>query len=167
TESWYYSQTNFDNSPLNRVFESFSPGDSWVGTSGQATESNRRSIKIKDWVNTAGDSVRVWTVTNVTNNFGTYSTSSMYSAGTLYKSVTIDENNKQVIEFKDLQGKTILKKLQLTASSDTSSGKGHYGWLCTYYIYDDLNSLRCVIQPNAVETLRLGGWSLTSTLLAE
>src|SRR4030095_9794291 len=71
TESWYYSQTNFDNSPLNRVFESFSPGDSWVGTSGQATESNRRSIKIKDWVNTAGDSVRVWTVTNVTNNFGT------------------------------------------------------------------------------------------------
>ena len=160
-ETWYYSQTNFEASPLNRVLESFAPGNNWVGTSSQGSESNRHSIKAKYWINTTTDSVRIWNVTDVTNNFGSYSTSGMYAAGTLYKNVTTDENNKQVIEFKDKEGKVILKKVQLTAAADTGTGKGHYGWLCTYYIYDDLGQLRCVVQPKGVELLAANSWSMS------
>src|SRR5436190_8615280 len=160
-ESWYYSQTNFEPSPLSKVLETFAPGDNWVGSSGQSSESNRRSIKTKYLANTAIDSVRVWTVTDVSNNFGNYATCSIYAAGTLYKNIVADENNSQTIEFKDKEGKVILKKVQLTAVADTGTGKGHYGWLCTYYIYDDLGQLRCVVQPKGVELLAANSWNMT------
>jgi len=160
-ESWYYSQTNFEASPLNRVMEAFAPGNSWSGSSGQSNESNRRSVKMKYWTNTISDSVRIWNVAEVTNNFGNYTSDSMYNSGTLYKTVTVDEINNQVIEFKNKEGKIILKKVQLTAFADTGTGKGHNGWLCTYYMYDDFNNLRCVIQPRGVELLANNGWDLS------
>ena len=88
------------------------------------------------------------------------------SAGQLYKTIIVDEHNKQVIEFKDIEGRVILKKVQITSDADTGSGKNHLGWLCTYYIYDDYNLLRCIMQPKAVEALD-GTWTLTSTILNE
>ncbi|MCG2618064.1 DUF6443 domain-containing protein, partial [Terrimonas sp. NA20] len=168
-ETFLYSQTNFEPSPLNRVTETFSPGSSWAGTASQATEAARRSVKIRYLTNTAFDSVRIWNVTNggSVGAWGTYSTTAMYPAGQLTKIITIDEHGKQLIEFTDKQGKVILKKVQLTASADDGNGKGHSGWICTYYLYDDLGNLRCVIQPKGVAVIA-SNWLLTSTeILAE
>jgi RHS repeat-associated protein len=168
--NWAYSQIKFEASPLNRAEESFAPGASWVGTKG----STSKSIKAKYFVNTDADAVRIWTVTNNSSQeiFGTYSSTSgqVYAAGQLYKNITENENEKQVIEFKDKEGKVILKKVQLTALADNGVGRDHNGWLCTYYIYDDLNSLRCVIQPKGVELISCipsCNWTLTTTILAE
>jgi RHS repeat-associated protein len=166
-ETWFYSQTNFEVSPLNRVLENFAPGNSWVGTSGQASEASRHSIKSKFWINTLTDSVRIWSVTESGAEFGSYASNSFYPAGSLFKNVTVDELGNQVIEFKDKDEKVLLKKVQLTSSADAGSGKGYYGWLCTYFIYDYMSRLRAVIQPAGVETLRQSGWSLTTTLLNE
>ncbi len=166
-ETYYYGKVVFEASPLNSVLESYAPGDNWVGTAGQSSETNRRGVKMKNWVNKTADSVRIWTVTNVNNSFGIYATSSSNAAGTLYKNVTQDEHNKQVIEFKDKEGKVLLKKVQLTADADTGTGKGYYGWLCTYYIYDNLNQLRAVVQPKGVEALAAGSWSMTGTIQDE
>ena len=165
-ETYYYGKTVFENSPLGRPKESYSPGNNWVGSAVQGSEADRHGIKTKNWINTIADSVRVWTVSDVSNSFGTYSTSSIYGAGQLYKTAVVDENNKQVIEFKDREGKVILKKIQLTSDPDTGAGKNQVGWLCTYYIYDDYGLLRCVIQPKAVEAL-YGLWELNNTLLDE
>src|SRR5258706_1005360 len=79
-ETWFYSQTNFEAPTLTGGVETFAPGDNWVGTSGQSNESDRHSIKIKPRVNTVTDSVKIWTVTNVSNSFGSYATSSNYAA---------------------------------------------------------------------------------------
>src|SRR4029079_16738766 len=108
--------------------------------------------------------VRIWNVVNVSNSFGTYNTLSgtagMYAAGMLYKNIRADESGKQTIEFKDKEQKVILKKVQLSAAADAGAGSGYSGWLCTYYIYDNLNNLRCVIQPRGVELIA-ANWLLS------
>ncbi len=161
-ESFYYGQTVFESSPLNRVQKSMAPGDSWVGAG--------RGGTIKNLFNTDPDGVRAWTVTNGTNlgDFGSYASGTAYSSGQLYKTITEDERGKQVVEFKDKEGKVILKKLQLTdAAYDDGSGNGYNGWLCTYYLYDDLGLLRCVVQPRGTELIA-PTWSLSdATILAE
>jgi RHS repeat-associated protein len=169
-ETFYYGQTNFENSPLNRVQETAAPGNSWTGTMWNTTEANRRSVKMKYYVNTATDAVRIWNVTvGATGNFSTYSSPAAYAAGLLNKTITIDETGNQVIEFKDKEGKVILKKVQLTSSLDDGTiGKDHTGWLCTYYLYDDLSNLRCVIQPRGVELISSLSWALAdATILGE
>ncbi|MBO9563695.1 MAG: hypothetical protein J7621_13015 [Niastella sp.] len=157
-----YSQSLLEFSPLNRAREAGAPGATWQPGTGHV-------VKMLHLLNTAADSVRIWNVT-VSGTIGTYSSYASpgaYAAGTLYKTVTEDEHGKQVIEFKDQEGKVILKKIQLTASADDGTGKGHVGWLCTYYLYDDWNNLRCVIQPKGVEGI-IANWVLTnSTILGE
>ncbi len=167
TPNWAYGQTNFEASPSSRPTEIFAAGSSWVGSSGQVAEGNRRSQKMKYWINTSSDSVRVWAVTNASaiGSFASYSSTSNYPAAVLYKNVAVDENGKQVIEFKDKEDKLILKKVQLTANADGGAGANHTGWLSTYYIYDDLGNLRCVIQPEAVKRMsNSGNWNLSNYL---
>lgn len=161
-ESHYYGKTNFEASPLARVEKAMNPGISWVG--------NNRGVQMKYWLNTTNDAgIRIWTVTNgAAGAFGTYSSTASYNPGELYKNVTVDEHDKQVIEFKDKEGKLILRKVQLTATADDGTGSGYSGWICTYYIYDNLNNLRCVIQPKASESMaNSGNWSLDAQKLDE
>ena len=167
-ETFYYGKTNFEAAPLNRPVNTYSPGNSWVGSESNI-EAQRRNVQMKYFNNTAVDEVHIWTVTNnFLLQFGSYTTSAnaVYLAGELFKSITIDERKKQVIEFKDKEGKVILKKVQLTASVDDGTGSGHAGWLCTYYLYDDFGNLRCVIQPEGVKAI-LSIWTLTQLLLDE
>jgi YD repeat-containing protein len=154
-ETYYYSKQELESSPLSRVNKSFAPGDNWVH--------NGKGLKMNYWVNTVTDSVRIWKVTNSgsTGVFASYSCDSLYHAGELFKNVTTDENNEEVVEFKDREGKVVLKKVQNTAAADTGTGKGHTGWYCTYYLYDDNNLLRCVIQPRGVELLLANSWNIT------
>jgi RHS repeat-associated protein len=166
-ELFYYSKTSFEASPMSRVLEGYAPGDSWVGSESNPNPDLRHGIKQKYWVNVVSDSVRIWNVTDNTGSFGTYSTTSIYSAGQLYKYVSIDERGVQIIEFRTKEGNVVLKKVQLTAAADTGTGKNHNGWLCTYYIYDEFNLLRAVLQPKAVEYLANHSWSITTGILNE
>ena len=157
-ETFYYSKTEYEPSPLNRVNRAYAAGNSWVNQG--------KGIQVKYRINTANDSVRIWNVAEVNNGFGTYNTPTgsvgIYMAGALFKNITVDEHGKQVIEFKNKEGLVILKKVQLTALPDDTTGRGHSGWLCSYYIYDDYDLLRAVIQPRGVELLEQNGWNITA-----
>lgn len=157
-ETYFYSKAEFEPSPLNRIVKTLAAGDSWVGSN--------RGVQNKYWTNTVVDDVKKWDVTDVPGSFGTYAVNGYYSAGQLYKDVTEDENGKQTILFRDKEGKTVLKKVQLTAAPDNGAGRDHTGWLCTYYVYDDVGNLRCVIQPKAVELLA-GSWTWSASILDE
>ncbi len=153
-EKFYYGRVTLEPSSLHRVEETYAPGDNWVG--------NNRGIKGKAWFNTPTDDVKIWSVTDVANNWGTYAVTGIYPAGELYKTITVNEHGKQVIEFKDKEGQVILKKVQINGAGDDGSGISYPNWLCTYYVYDDLNRLRLVIQPMAVAHLFASGWHINT-----
>jgi RHS repeat-associated protein len=154
-----HTQTNFEYTPLDRPLVKMAAGNNWVGAG--------RGVQMGYYANTVTDAVPIWQVTdNGMGNFGTYSTTTSYPAGTLYKTITADENGNQTIEFKDNEGKIVLKKVEMTAT-DNGSGSGYSGWLTTCYIYDNLSNLRCVVQPSGVAALAGNGWVLNATLLAE
>jgi RHS repeat-associated protein len=154
-ETYNYAQVNYEASPLRRVNSTSAPGISWTGAN--------RNIQSLYSSNTVNDVVRIWYVSSsALGSFGSYNSPTFYPAGSLFKNITTDEKNNQVIEYVDKTGKTILKKVQLTASADDGTGSGYTGWLCTYYIYDDLGNLRCVVQPRGVELLIQNGWDITA-----
>ncbi|WP_126248142.1 DUF6443 domain-containing protein [Chitinophaga rhizosphaerae] len=160
--TWAYNQTSYDGSPMDRVVKSLPAGASWVG-SGRGTSSAY-------WVNTLTDSVRIWQVTDVVGSWGTYATSGIYPAGTLLKNVTTDEHGRQSIQYQDKAGRLILAKRQQTATADAGNGSGHAGWVCNYYVYDDLDRLRLIIQPEGLNLLMANGWNTTAlsgAILAE
>jgi RHS repeat-associated protein len=148
-DSFLYGKTDFEASPLNRPLKTAAPGNSWVG--------NNKGVSSQYLANTAADSVRIWTIAATAGS--TPGSTSMYGAGLLFKNGTADEQGHQVWEYKDKEGRIILKKVQLW----NTPAAGHSGWLCTYYIYDDLGNLRFVIQPRAVEWLISNSWAFGGT----
>ncbi|RPD39489.1 DUF6443 domain-containing protein [Chitinophaga barathri] len=153
-EDIYYGEHRFEASPLNRVIKSLEAGNNWQGSDKGVTQ--------QYLVNTTGDEVRVWSIAAVAGSLPV--SSAAYGAGELYKGVTTDEDNKQVVEYKDKAGRVVMKKVQHTATPSTN----HVGWLCTYYGYDDLGNLRYVLPPKVVEYLTTGGgnWTLTAAVAA-
>jgi RHS repeat-associated protein len=157
SEGVFYSQTVFEASMLNRTVETLPPGNSWGGSGAGVTVDYES--------NTAADGVQMW---NITSNPLTYSggdlgtnipvSGGVYGAGVLYKKVTKDEAGHVTVEYKDLENNVVLKKVQAgTINADYS---GDNGFLCTYYIYDDLNQLRFVVPPKAVQAIE-GVWNLS------
>lgn len=122
-----FSETIFENSPLNRPIKRFGLGDNWFAAN-KYTES-------KYEINYTSDAVKKWLVANDMPN-----SSSTYAAGDLYKNVIIDEEGHQVQEFVNKTGQTILKRVQAPSPDN---------WADTYYIYDDFGNLRLVLPPEA------------------
>jgi RHS repeat-associated protein len=165
-ETYFYGKINYEPSPLNRAAETYAPGNSWAGSENNPDPATRRGAQVHYGINTSSDAVHIWNVIDdpVVGQFGSYSGTVLYPEGALYKTIITDSHKKQTIEFTDKQGRIILRKLQLTASGDDGSGSGYTGWICTYYIYDIIGNLRCVIQPEGVKAV-LPSWTISSTVL--
>ena len=147
TEQVYYSETVFEASPLNRVLKTLAPGNSWGGSG--------RGVSNGYGFNAPGDSVVIWNTGS-----GQYPVSGgYYEANTLYRDEVTDENGNKVVTYKDKSGQVILKKVEINANNHA-----YTGWLCTYYIYDDLGRMVFVIPPKAVEAIK-PGWNLSDNTL--
>ena len=127
-----FSVSIFDNSPLNRVIEQGSPGESW-----QPGEHTVKNIMGTNKTSEVG----LWEV----NSSGNCEKNGSYPAQSLYMSELEDENGNKIREYKDKQGQVVLKKSYLGTDS-----------LETYYVYDYFSVLRYVLPPKAVEKIGLG-----------
>ncbi len=140
-EQVFYSKTQYEPSPLNRVTKASSPGNSWTGSD--------RGVGMQYLVNTTTDQVVMWEVdaggSLLGGQLGPGGYARIYPAGELFKNVMVDEQGSQVQEFKDKGGKVLLKRVQYKEGNS---------WLETYYVYDDLDQLRWVISPKGVVTAR-------------
>lgn len=159
-----FSINIFEPSPLNRVIQTFAPGNVWAGTigTGNGEVSVKNEFKIYD--PSAGDNVRSWELNYSTNPAVPVISSYTYQPGDLAKTKTFDEHGKLVEEYKDKNGNIILKKVQL---ANIFTVDPHEGWLCTYYVYDDLNRLRYVLPPKTTEYLRNNNWILSQPIINE
>ena len=142
-----YSRTIFENSPLNRVMEQGAPGTTWQPTD-QTGSSSGHTNKL-NYLSNADGEVRLFAVSGNSKNCVS---NGSYAANTLYKTITKNENWKStdvnlntIEEFKDLQGKVILKRSYVfdVITSLTVAVE-------TYYVYDDCGLLRYVIPPDAI-----------------
>jgi RHS repeat-associated protein len=120
-----YEQLEYEQSHLNRVKKRYQVG------SDRATEFSygvNVANEVK-WYNVSGSSV---------------ATTKSYTAAELSYVETKDENTKRTREYKDKNGRVVLRR----AYSGSAT-------LDTYYVYDDLSQLRFVLQPQYQESADL------------
>jgi RHS repeat-associated protein len=148
-----YSHKKFEASPLNRVLKQAAPGESWKMDGGH-------EIKIDYQTNTDADKVVLFTANaswnpalglydiSLGNDYGTV----FYAPNQLYKTIIYDENtvanpeeaNGSTIEFKNKEGKVVLKRTYNLTWYDVY---GYVEVMDTYYVYDQFGNLTFVIPP--------------------
>ncbi len=123
-----FSETEFEASPLNRIVKKSSPGETFKLGSGRELKSNTWSLSSEDLP------VRVFTVSEAG---ALLQTGNFYSMRDLLVSEITDQNNERAREYKDKEGRVILKRVK----SDGNE------WLNTYYVYDGIGNLAYVLPP--------------------
>ncbi|MGV3505438.1 MAG: DUF6443 domain-containing protein, partial [Adhaeribacter sp.] len=141
-----FSQKAFEASPLNRVLQQAAPGENWQLNSGHA-------VAFAERTNTAADSVWIWEVAPTMGT--TLTATGLYQPGQLWVNQVTDEHGARTLEFKDKEGRVVLKQ------AEQGGGK----FISTYYVYDDLSNLRYVLPPQAVALLRKNKWAITEAVL--
>lgn len=153
-DQYYASELTYEASPLSRLLATYAAGNSWAGAG--------RGVARQYYTNAVGDSVHLWTILYTMGSLPV--DGGPYAVGQLLKTVTIDEQGNQSVEYKDKDGLLILKKEQVAAVPGTA----HVGWLCTYYVYDQLDNLKFVLSPGAVNAINTGAsWTVTQAIADE
>ena len=143
-----YAQTIYDGSPLNRVINQKLPGYYWNNDPAYKGISHEY-----DLYKVSVDHVVINWDFNYTTGLPEVAPTA-YADKSLIKTITKDEKDKQIIEFKDMSGNTVLKKVQ---EANSVAANSYNGWLNTYYVYDDYGRLRYTITPKAVATMAASG----------
>lgn len=145
-----YSQREFEDSPLSRVLEQGAPGKDWKLNGGHGIQF--------DYLTNGTNEVRQYRVSlSFANNTYTPSLSAdgHYPVNELYKTVTKDENwssstdHHTTEEFKDREGKIVLKRTYNNGAHDT------------YYVYDDYGNLSYVLPPKVVHDSNISTMELS------
>jgi RHS repeat-associated protein len=153
-----YSATTFDGSPLNRVINVKLPGSKWN------TDPTYKGISSDYDINKSIEKIRIWNIGYTAGSVPVTGENDIYADGKLFKNITKDEKDKLIVEYSDLSGNTILKKVQQKEGADIDMN-GYKGWLCTYYVYDDFNRLRFTVTPKAVAQMDLANnWAITDVI---
>ncbi|SFW89375.1 DUF6443 domain-containing protein [Chitinophaga sancti] len=148
-ETIFYMENEYDGSPLNRINRTFNVGNTWSRAGGA------KAASVQYLYNKVADSVRIW---RIAAGVTIPASNSFYAAGQLSKTVSIDENGNTTVFYTDKEDRVILKKVQKETITTA-----HGGWLCTYYVYNELGSLSFVIPPLVVQRI-MGNWMISGSL---
>jgi RHS repeat-associated protein len=130
----YFSETQFEDSPRDRVIKQGAPGADWqIGQGHEISKVYRYNLN---------NEVINWTY-NASLANPTVSGISFYTAKQLFVEETTDENGNKTLVFTDKSKKTILEKVQVSPTH----------WDETYYVYNKYGNVAYVIPPQAVVDL--------------
>jgi RHS repeat-associated protein len=124
-DDYPYNESYYEASPLNRQNEIVGPGGTW--------RNPNKSVKMD--YESAGSTIPLYKISGTTVS---YNSDGKYPANSLFKTTKTDEETHITVEIKDTEGKLIQKQVQ-----------GPAGYMTTHYVYNDLNQLKAVIQPEA------------------
>lgn len=130
-DTYPYTETVFENSPLNRPLKQFGAGQAW--------RTADKYISIQYLL--AGNFIVQFDV----QGNGTVNGANAYGNSTLYKNCVLSERGYQSYEIKDKEGRVTHKFQQMDA-----------GFAVTAYVYNDLRQLAYVIPPEIYEKIRVG-----------
>lgn len=131
-----YTQTNYEPSPLNRITGQFGTGAAWY--------TNNKKDSVIYQANSANE-VKLYYI----NSTDQLAQNDYYANATLYKTINIDEDGKISADYKDKQGRVVMKR----NSSNVD----------TYYVYNDLGQLCYVLPPLAADALVNGTFDDNNT----
>ena len=146
-----FSDKQIEASSLNRVMKQSASGNDWALGSGH-------EIKFDYQTNSALDAVKLfnfradWDVLYGLYKIPTSLGTNSYAINQLYKTITYDENttatpmeqNGSTVEFKDKDGRVVLKRTYSNVGTGTTMERHN-----TYYVYDQFGNLTFVIPPKA------------------
>jgi RHS repeat-associated protein len=158
-----YSRTYFEGSPFNRPLLLGAPGNEFqpdaLSTFGSPVSTDH-SIKLSYEFNQPDEVLRwTWSYPPTQTemgivNAGMSGSPVYYDANELHVQKTKDEHNNMVIQYTDKHGRVVLKRVQSVTGNQSSTGVNkdlHFA--STYYVYDDLGNLVCVIPPEATKLI--------------
>jgi RHS repeat-associated protein len=119
-----FGETEFDDSPLNRIMKQGYPGESWqLGKHPQQF----------DYSSNQSDNIILFEVNEQTLQF---QGQGFYDDHSLYVTRTLDENNNPSATYKDKQGRVVVQESEISGTK-----------LRTYYLYNSFGNLAVVISP--------------------
>lgn len=148
-ETFPYTQSIYDGSPLNAVLNTKAAGEYWANSNGSSVEIS---------FNVPGEEIRLFII-DYASGSKPY-TLSLYGDYELIKTIKTDYLGKRVVEYVDKSGKLVCKKVQV---NPTASILENAGWICSYYVYDDFGNLRSTIEGEAVAWLEMNNWTFSGT----
>jgi len=144
-----FSQTIYEANLLTRVSKQGAFGADWQPDNSNYSAPTDRSIGYAYELNKDNE-VLFWNYLPPTTgksigivSTGQGSTPSYYPANQLTKVRTKDEHHNEIIDYRDVSDKVVLRSVQLSSTE----------WTQTYFIYDDFEHLVCVLPPMAVSKL--------------
>jgi RHS repeat-associated protein len=147
-DSYFYTKTNYESSPLNRRTKVSEQGNNWTGRDRGKTTTENALV--------ANANIRFFTIAYAPGSLPV--TSKVYNTGELKVKTATDEDGFFVEEYTNKEDQLVLKTMGKT---------GNAVKLQTYYVYDYAGLLRYVIPPKAVTWLSTNNWTLNATIGAE
>ena len=149
-----YSQTRYDDSPLDLPIEEYGPGKAWHDAG--------KAVRTQRLVNSFADSLSCleWTVAWTGDTTLTIGRNDHYLPGLLRAAHMTDEEGNTVIRFTDMRENPVLDRSLLRGDA------GGVSRVDTYYLYDDFGRLTAVLPPELsfeLENDRRSSWSSAST----
>ncbi|SHL80952.1 RHS repeat-associated core domain-containing protein [Chitinophaga jiangningensis] len=145
-DNYFYSKIVTEASSAPRFMKSMSPGIGQVGSNVGGRSASR--------LNKVEDEVRIWAIGDNQDDLP-FSTG-LYNPGELVVSVITDAHDNKNYTYTDRTGNVIMTATQVQGADMPANNAR------TYFVYDDMQELRAIVTPKAVDyCTTTGSWDFT------
>lgn len=170
-DQYPYAVSIYEDSPLKRTLFKGMPGEVWQPSQSSTYVNpaiSDKSIKYSFDSNSAEEVILWKTVSSSEYPMGLIdadqNSTKYFGVNKLFKTKSKDENNRETIEYNDIDGNIVLKRVQ---AKDVVNTVDDENYASTYYVYDERSNVICIIPPQAVHQITFNSETYFSMSEAE